>query len=234
MTEFHWSTYGWAHGLAQSQTGSPAIVIAMSDSLAVGDSSTTTPARRRGAALAKAIFAATLEELAGSSFSELTFEKIALRSGAGRMSLYRRWSDPAALLRDALADEVTGLSPVPDPNTGSLREDLLALFEEFARELERPYGRALQVLLTQRARHPELSDEFRRNSVVPRTDAVLRVLRRAEARGEVAAELITPRTAGVGLLLVVMSHLDGASTPAEIAAIVDEVVLPLVGCRTRS
>jgi AcrR family transcriptional regulator len=203
---------------------------AMSGSPAAAATQTETPVRRRGAALTKAIFAATLEELAGSSFSELTFEKIALRAGAGRMSLYRRWSDPAALLRDALADEV---SPVPDPNTGSLREDLLTLFEEFARELERPYGRALQVLLTQRPRHPELSDEFRRVTVAPRTEAVLRVLRRAEVRGEVTAELITPRTAGVGLLLVVMSHLDGAWDPAEIAAIVDEVVLPLIGCRNR-
>ena len=47
--------------------------------------------RRRGSALEDAILDAVVEILAESGYSELNFEAVAQRAGAGKASIYRRW-----------------------------------------------------------------------------------------------------------------------------------------------
>lgn len=188
-----------------------------------------TSSRRRGAALTHAIYVATLQELAESSLAELTFEKIAARAGAGKTSLYRRWSSPAELLRAALTDETTGVPPVVEPATGSVRDDLMTALAVFAQALVEPYGRALAVLMNDAQRHPELTAEVHRMTVQPRIDLLLQVLRAGVARGEVDDGAATPRVAAVGMQLVIMAYVELGSVPAaEVEAIVDEVLVPLV------
>jgi AcrR family transcriptional regulator len=176
--------------------------------------------RRRGDDLVRAIYASTLVELAGSSFEELSFEKIALRARTGKAALYRRWSSPADLVLAALADPVAGFAETPPPRTGSLRGDLLVLLGGLARVLDEPHGRALLQLITQRQRHPELFERVRDLVLRPRQDLILELL------GEAGTALI----AAVGPRLVLVQHIESGSVgEAEVAAIVDEVLLPLVG-----
>lgn len=191
-----------------------------------------TPARttrRRGSALTGAIYLATLTELAETSFEELSFDRIALRAGAGKASLYRRWSTTTELLLEALADPSDGLGEIVEPETGSVRSDLLALHREFARALDLPAGRALRPLMTQRPRHPELFDEVSRLIVQPRIEVALRILRSGADRGEVAARAVTMRIAEVGLRLIITEHIRrGTVSRAEVEAIVADVLMPLV------
>ncbi|MBN6751633.1 MULTISPECIES: TetR family transcriptional regulator [Actinomycetes] len=49
--------------------------------------------RRRGALLTRAIYRATLEELAESNLDKLAFDRIAARASAGKASLYRALVD---------------------------------------------------------------------------------------------------------------------------------------------
>jgi AcrR family transcriptional regulator len=176
--------------------------------------------RRRGDDLVRAIYSSTLAELAESSFEELSFEKIALRAHTGKAALYRRWSTTAELVLAALTDPAAGFGETPPPRTGSLRGDLMVLLGGFARVLDEPHGRALVQLITQRQRHPALFDRVRDLVLRPRHELILELL----------GEAGTARLAAVGPRLVLVEHVEsGSVSEAEVAAIVDEVLLPLVG-----
>ncbi|MEU7889468.1 TetR/AcrR family transcriptional regulator C-terminal ligand-binding domain-containing protein [Microbispora bryophytorum] len=185
--------------------------------------------RRRGDALTTAIFQAVLSELAGSSFEELTFDKIAFAAGTGKAALYRRWSTPAELVLAALSDPGTGFGePTAPPGTGVLRDDLIALLEHFVRVLDEPRGRALLPLIAHRHRHPELFEQVHRLVVRPHQEVLLSVLRQAVERGEAAPGSLTPRVVSVGPRLILFQAWEGGLVDSgEIASIVDEVLIPL-------
>ena len=185
--------------------------------------------RRRGVELTQAIYRATLEELAATSFEELSFEKIAPKAGTGKSVLYRRWSTTAELVLAALKDEDAGLGRIAAPDTGTLRGDLLFLLTKFARLLDEPRGRALRPLLTQRPRHPELFDLVMDQVLLPHRVLLLDCMRTAVERGQAAAQRATDRTAAIGPRLIVAEHIDRGTVPdEEIEAVVDEVLLPLL------
>lgn len=192
-----------------------------------------TGTRRRGDALVRAIFVATLEELAATSFEELSFDKIAARASTGKAALYRRWSTTAELVLAALSDPATGFPEPSPPETGSLREDLIAVLSTFARCLDEPRGRALQPLLTQSRRHPELFDEVFRTLIVPHQKMLMGIVRAGAARAEADHRAVTQRVASVGPRLIIAESMQRDSVPHdEVAAIVDEVLLPLTAPRT--
>ena len=187
--------------------------------------------RRRGDALTGAIYRATLDELARTSFEELSFDKIAPAAGTGKAALYRRWSTPAELVLAALTDDAAGFGAVPPyQGTGTLRGDLFALLTGLAQALDEPRGRALRPLIAHRNRHPELFDHVHRLVIQPRQDLLLAALRDAAARGEARPDSVTRRIAQVGPRLVLMESWERGHVAAdEVAAIVDEVLIPLTG-----
>ncbi|MGH3321025.1 MAG: TetR/AcrR family transcriptional regulator [Streptosporangiaceae bacterium] len=81
-------------------------------------------------------------ELADAGFGRLTMEGVAERAGCGKMPLYRRWSSTSELVLDALTHT---LPTTPDPpDTGSLREDLLAVLTRMTENTTTtPVGAAL-------------------------------------------------------------------------------------------
>src|SRR5215469_10729252 len=82
--------------------------------------------RRRGEVLKRALYEATLAELAEVGYGGLTMEGIAARAHTGKAALYRRWASKHDLVHAAL---VFTLPPVPEPRSGrSARDSLLALF----------------------------------------------------------------------------------------------------------
>ncbi len=185
--------------------------------------------RRRGDALVRAILEAALAELAETSFEELSFEKVAARARTGKAALYRRWATPEDLVLAALTDPDAGFGETRPPETGTLRGDLLALLGGLARVLDEPHGRALRPLITQRARHPELFARVRALVLRPRQELILGLLADAAERGEARPAAVTARVAAVGPRLVLVEHMEaGTVTAAEVTAIVDEVLLPLV------
>ncbi|CAI1221746.1 Bacterial regulatory proteins, tetR family [Serratia quinivorans] len=91
---------------------------------------TTKPAvgRPRDAELDLRIMRAALAQVAEGGFHSLTMDAVAKRIGAGKASLYRRWKSRDALLADALL----AFSPTDLPiDTGTLRGDLIAVYEHF-------------------------------------------------------------------------------------------------------
>jgi AcrR family transcriptional regulator len=76
------------------------------------------------AAHAKAL-AAARDLLVDHGIDGFTVEGVALRSGVAKTTIYRHFASTHELLLAALEDLV---QPLPTPNTGSLRDDLVTLF----------------------------------------------------------------------------------------------------------
>lgn len=82
--------------------------------------------RRRGTVLEDAILEAGWDQLLAAGYAGLTFEAVAERSRTGKAAVYRRWPDKESLMLAVLARH--GFGRLPEvPDTGSLREDTLAL-----------------------------------------------------------------------------------------------------------
>ena len=95
------------------------------------------PAGKRGrprrAGADGAILAATLELLSEVGVAGLSMDLLAQRAGVGKATIYRRWDSKQALILDTLRMMST---PIPVPDEGDVRADLLtymeAVIEHFA------------------------------------------------------------------------------------------------------
>ncbi|MGD9694521.1 MAG: TetR/AcrR family transcriptional regulator [Thermoleophilia bacterium] len=134
-----------------------------------------------------AILEACAQLIAEEGFPGVTIEAVAQRSGTAKTTIYRHWADRDALLVDAFGLRSEPVDEAPD--TGSLREDLVAVMSALAvslRDTER--CAILRSLADSATRHPELSQlhisyvaECRR----PLTEA----LGRAVERGSLPSDL---------------------------------------------
>lgn len=114
-------------------------------------------------------------------------DAVAERAGVSKATIYRWWPTKETLALDALYTEWAAASPPPG-DTGSLRDDLLALLRPWARAASaRPYGRVIAALLTEAQTDPVFSAEYRRRVVEPRRDAARAIFSRAADRGEIPA-----------------------------------------------
>jgi AcrR family transcriptional regulator len=73
------------------------------------------------------VLEATLDELVERGYAEMTVQGIADRAGVNKTSLYRRWRGKGGLLAEALTS--MSMAATEPPDTGSLRRDLLALWQ---------------------------------------------------------------------------------------------------------
>ena len=68
---------------------------------------------------------ATVQELAASGVAGLSLEAVARHAEVHKATLYRRWGTRERLLLELMREQAA--EAVPVPNTGSLRQDLIAL-----------------------------------------------------------------------------------------------------------
>ena len=82
--------------------------------------------RRRGAELEEALLEATWAELSEHGYGALTIDAVAQRAGTSRPVVYRRWAAKPELVLAAVV-HVARRDAMAIPDTGSLREDMLAV-----------------------------------------------------------------------------------------------------------
>ncbi|MFB4298285.1 TetR/AcrR family transcriptional regulator [Actinomadura sp. NTSP31] len=184
-------------------------------------------ARRRGPALEAAILDAVWDELDASGYAGLTIENVAARARTGKQVIYRRWQNRADLALAAMRHRYASLADdVPD--TGNLRDDVLAVLRYMARRFQE-FGSDLVHGLMAEA-HQLGPETF---EVIP--DAMAVILRRAAGRGEVSMDAVTPRIARMPADLVRHEMLltDRPVPDGVLVEIVDEMFLPLVRARGR-
>ncbi|MEU4572831.1 TetR/AcrR family transcriptional regulator [Nonomuraea sp. NPDC023979] len=184
--------------------------------------------RRRGEELSAAIYRATLDELAESGYARLTMERVAERARASKASLYRRWPTRVALVMEAVYHSLPDAADVPD--SGSLREDLLATLRRMAAALSGPAGEAMRGLLSEALRDESSAAAFRAASQGTGRKILAEIVRRAAERGEVDPADVTPRRLDAGQALLRHHFLfQGPPIPDQLLIdIVDEVVVPLL------
>ncbi|RYE89967.1 MAG: TetR/AcrR family transcriptional regulator, partial [Myxococcales bacterium] len=142
-------------------------------------------ARLRGEPVVRAVLEATLDELASVGFAALNIERIAERAGVNKTTVYRRWPTKSDLVAAAMFAHKKDLEL---PDTGNLRDDLIALLLNGARFMSEPRGKSLfRVLMGERHNNElsQLSERMRRDGEhSPRI-----LLQRAIARGELPPDI---------------------------------------------
>src|ERR1700709_1186688 len=94
-----------------------------------------TATRRRGAELEAAVLDAAWDILSERGYAALTYEALAQEAKTAKQVIYRRWPTKRELLFALLAHHGSTLPMVANPDTGSLRGDLLALLRNSSKRI---------------------------------------------------------------------------------------------------
>ena len=143
-------------------------------------------ARPRSDAAREKMLGATAEIVLADGVNAVTFDEVARRSRVAKTTIYRHFETKNQLLIEAL-DGQTRVPPVPD--TGNLRADLLDFFTTIQPLFANEQLRAATLdLMAAAARDNELGI-LHRHTVRDRTKAMQTIFTRAQARGELPADL---------------------------------------------
>jgi len=141
------------------------------------------PGRPRDVRRDEAILKAAREILLADDYQSLTIEAVAARAGVGRPTIYRRWPSKPARVVAALVE--SSRLAIPEVDTGSLRGDLLAVQRHQIVLMNAPMTRRVTAgLIADLATDPELAERYITEYLVPRRDAIWKVLVRGVERGE--------------------------------------------------
>ena len=182
--------------------------------------------RRRGEVLERALYEATLAELAEVGYGGLTMEGIAARAHTGKAALYRRWGSKCELVHAAL---VFALPPLPEPRSGRpARESLLDMFTAHRDILAGKTAFPGLDIIHQLLHEPEMRAIFADAVVGPRLSIIESILQTAVEDGDIDPATITSFTARIGPALINQQFLMTGSPPnrRELALIVDTVIPP--------
>lgn len=154
----------------------------------------------RSARVRQVVLAATTAILLEEGLEAATITAIAERSGVHHTSIYRRWGDRAALVKEALLEAVDTAVPVRE--TGNLHVELTDMLDDVFKLYRSPLGAVL--LDAVRSRDPSLA-ELRRTYFDERLAHCAKVIERAKDRGELP-ESVDHRLVFEVLLGPVLGH----------------------------
>ena len=134
------------------------------------------------------LLAVTLELLQEHGYDRLTLDAVATTARASKATLYRRWPTKAELV---LAAFVEGTRQVAvDPDTGTLRGDLLQLGDQICAHVSTHAG-TIRAVLVETSRSAELDAMMQEQFLDQRRALMSHVLARAVDRGEIQASAVT-------------------------------------------
>ncbi|MEV6181801.1 TetR/AcrR family transcriptional regulator C-terminal ligand-binding domain-containing protein [Streptomyces sp. NPDC052016] len=173
---------------------------------------TTPRGRPRDERVHTAILNAAAELVAETGYAATSIGAVAARAGAGKDTIYRRWSGKAELVYEAV---FTATESAPVPDTGSLTGDLTALVKDLVQEFTAPAAAAaLPGLLADFAASSELQTRIRSHFLAPAKSGLTEVFERAVQRGEahatVPVDLVLDTLAGA-----VFFHVGLVGAPAD-------------------
>ncbi|BBY44151.1 TetR/AcrR family transcriptional regulator [Mycolicibacterium celeriflavum] len=167
----------------------------------------------------------TLELLQEHGYDRLSLDAVATAARASKATLYRRWPTKAELV---LAAFVEGTRHVAvDPDTGTLRGDLLRLGQQISAHVS-THASTIRAVLMEISRSDTLAATLHAQFLSQRKALMSRVLARAVDRGEIESSAITEDLWDVlPGYLIYRSVLTGrAPTRRTIQDFVDNVLIP--------
>ena len=146
-----------------------------------------TPGRPRSIKSDRAILKATLELLGDVGFDRMSIEAVANRAGVGKTTIYRRYSNKAELVADA----IEGVrQDIVIPDTGNLWQDLDELIENAAKITLTPLGRqTVATIISSATSNSQFAQIYQTKYLQPRRKAFAVVIERAKTRNEIKDEL---------------------------------------------
>lgn len=169
------------------------------------------------------ILSAALDVLGDVGYGGLTIEAVAARARVGKSTVYRHWSGKLELIEDAIR---TLKAPVTLPAVGSVRERIVSLLQQAARNMaESTWSTCLPAIIDAAERDPEVMTIHRRIAE-ERRQLVIDVLAEGVQTGEVpaGADLSLLADCLIGPIVVRRLLLHEPFDPANAAAIVDQVL----------
>jgi AcrR family transcriptional regulator len=148
---------------------------------------TPRPGRPRGEDTDRVILEAALRLVSARGFRDVKVDQIAAEAGVGKMTLYRRWPNKAALVMDALLKLVGPRTRFPEAERAldSLEKQLFLQAQFFSSD----YGRLIRSLIAEAQSDGELAVAFRERWIEPRREGVIQTLKRAVAQGELSRKI---------------------------------------------
>ncbi|MFG1810054.1 TetR/AcrR family transcriptional regulator C-terminal ligand-binding domain-containing protein [Streptomyces sp. NPDC049040] len=144
--------------------------------------------RRPAAEVRAAVLAAAGTMLLENGLRDITFEKVATRAGASKMTLYKWWPSPGALAFDAYfaATEQT----LAFDDTGDLESDLTGQLHAFVGFLtSREHGPVVAELVGAAQSDPDLAAAFTERYTLPRRALAVARLRSARLVGQIRPDV---------------------------------------------
>ncbi|WP_067677831.1 TetR/AcrR family transcriptional regulator [Nocardia miyunensis] len=138
--------------------------------------------RRRAQDVRRATLAAASDLLFSQGIRSLTFEKVAARAGASKVTLYKWWPSPGALAFEAYFDAVQDTLAFPD--TGDIRRDLTAQLHAFVDLLHRN-GPVVAEIIGAAQSDPDLAASLSEQYIRPRRDLAVERLSTARRAGQI-------------------------------------------------
>lgn len=173
------------------------------------------------------ILDAALVLLEQVGYDRMTMDAIAAEAKAGKATLYRRWSTKSSLVVDAILRSKEALQ-VPEVDTGSLREDLIAITCSHGGLSDDRSAQIMAGIVTALHHDPDFAREFRTRVLGPKIAAMRSLFERARARGEITADLdldlLAPALTGIILHRSFVLGLPADDTT--VTRVVDEIILP--------
>lgn len=144
--------------------------------------------RRPAEQVRRAVLAATGELLFAGGLGAVTFDKVANRSGASKMTLYKWWPSPGALALEAYFAAVQDALAFPD--TGDLERDLTSQLHAFVQLLTGSAGgRIIAELIGAAQSDPQLAAAFSAAYSRPRRQLAVDRFTTARDRGQLRADV---------------------------------------------
>lgn len=171
---------------------------------------------------------AVLRVLADVGYAGLTMDAVAATAGVSKATIYRRWRTKADLLVSVISTASDESLVLPD--SGSLRDDLVALLTALARVLAGPGGSASRALVGALNDEPALAAAFRAGPLARWASAFTTVFDRAVARQELVMDAPQSLAAEAGPAIFLLRWMigDGVIDDQLAVSVVDEVVMPLL------
>lgn len=146
--------------------------------------------RPRSASIDAAVLDAVRALLSETDYQKISIAAIAERAGTTRQAIYRRWSNKALIVLDAMFTE-TNSTEIPD--LGDLRAELRLITQSLANEFNNPVARAtVSGLLMDLRNDAQLHTRVREALLEPEHARVQAIFERAIERGEVGATTAIP------------------------------------------
>lgn len=171
------------------------------------------------------ILDAALDVLAEVGYDRLTMDAVAAHAKASKATLYRRWNSKATLIIGAL---ISQKEPSTQPDTGSLRGDLLATYCRAGGMTDTHQMAVIGSLVTAVTRDSEFAEAFRRDFIGPKVSDNDTIFARARERGEIRSDVDLELIAQClpGIIMHRLIFLGEQPTEELITQIIDHVILP--------